>query len=425
MLLTLSTSNFRSFKEEAVFSMEATKLKNLKDTNVFSVGNIELLSSAVVFGANASGKSNFIKAFEKMKNIIKNNSDLQKIKHYPHESFLLDLSTKESSTKFEIEVIIDKIKYKYGFIVSKNAKIEKEWLHSKNLKAYAKEVELFSRENSKIELHQDFKDSKILIEKTSSEALFLVVTTQFNNQISKKIYDWFDKTLVFSNLNAQALVPYTFEKLKEPKYKEKITNLIKSLDFGISDIVSKEISFEDIQKNIPAGFRDLELLPKEIKDRVKAEGITKIDVKHAIFDKDEFVAYEDFELGFESDGTQKLLLISAPIVDSLLEGYTIFIDELDNSLHTDLVRAIVSLYNDKNINTKNAQLIFTTHDTNLLDQEIFRRDQIWFAQKDIYGKSELYSLLDFGKGKLRDDLVLEKNYLSGKFGAKPNIGNIW
>ncbi|MFA6761225.1 MAG: ATP-binding protein [Sulfuricurvum sp.] len=405
--------------------MEATKLKNLKDENVFTVGNMELLTSAVIYGANASGKSNFIKAFGKMKNIIKNNSDLQKIKHYPHEPFLLDLDTKESPTKFEIEIIIDEVRYRYGFIISQTAQIEKEWLYSKNLKAYAKEAELFSRKNSTIELNQDYKDSKILIEKTSLQALFLVVTAQFNNQISKKIYDWFDKALVFSNLNAQALVPYTFEKLKEPKYKEKITNLIKSLDFGISDIVSKEISFEDIQKNIPAGFRDLELLPKEIKDRVKVEGITKIDVIHAIYKDDEFIKYEDFELDFESDGTQKLLMISAPIVDSLLEGNVIFIDELDNSLHTDLVRAIVMLYNNKNINTKNAQLIFSTHDTNLLDQELFRRDQIWFAQKDIYGKSELYSLVEFGKGKLRDDLVLEKNYISGKFGAKPNIGNIW
>jgi len=425
MLLTLTISNFRSFKEETPFSMEATKLKNLKDENVFTVGNMELLTSAVIYGANASGKSNFIKAFGKMKNIIKNNSDLQKIKHYPHEPFLLDLDTKESPTKFEIEIIIDEVRYRYGFIISQTAQIEKEWLYSKNLKAYAKEAELFSRKNSTIELNQDYKDSKILIEKTSLQALFLVVTAQFNNQISKKIYDWFDKALVFSNLNAQALVPYTFEKLKEPKYKEKITNLIKSLDFGISDIVSKEISFEDIQKNIPAGFRDLELLPKEIKDRVKVEGITKIDVIHAIYKDDEFIKYEDFELDFESDGTQKLLMISAPIVDSLLEGNVIFIDELDNSLHTDLVRAIVMLYNNKNINTKNAQLIFSTHDTNLLDQELFRRDQIWFAQKDIYGKSELYSLVEFGKGKLRDDLVLEKNYISGKFGAKPNIGNIW
>ena len=154
MLITLSSSNFRSFKDTTVFSMEATKLKNLKESNVFNVGNIELLSSAVVFGANASGKSNFIKAFEKMKNIIKNNSDLQKIKHYPHESFLLDLSTKESSTKFEIEVIIDKIKYKYGFIISKNAKIEKEWLHSKNPNQQYQFLQCFIQQLQFIQLPQ-------------------------------------------------------------------------------------------------------------------------------------------------------------------------------------------------------------------------------------------------------------------------------
>lgn len=425
MLITLTSSNFRSFKDTTVFSMEATKLKNLKESNVFNVGNIELLSSAVVFGANASGKSNFIKLFDKMKNIIKNNSDIQKIKHYPHEPFLLDIDTRENPTKFEIEIAIEEVKYKYGFIISKSAKIEKEWLYSKNLKPYAKEIELFSRIDGKIILNQEYKDSKILVEKTSPEALFLVVTTQFNHSVSQKIYNWFEKTLVFSNINSQGLIPFTYEKLKEPKYKEKILNLIKNLDFGISDIESKELTFEDIEKNLPNDFKDLSHLPKEIRDRIKAEGITKIDIKHALYKGEEFIKYEDFELDFESDGTQKLLLISAPIVDSLLEGYTVFIDELDNSLHTDIVRAIVFLYNNKESNKKNAQLIFSTHDTNLLDQELFRRDQIWFAQKDIYGKSELYSLIEFGRGKLRDDLVLEKNYISGKFGAKPNIGKIW
>jgi AAA15 family ATPase/GTPase len=154
--------------------------------------------------------------------------------------------------------------------------------------------------------------------------------------------------------------------------------------------------------------------------------ISKIDTVHMIYDeRDEFQGYEEFDLEFESDGTKKLLALSAPLVESLIRGNTIFIDELDNSLHLDLIEAIIKLYHDKDINQNNAQLIFSTHNTNLLNQEIFRRDQIWFVEKDIYGSSQLYSLVEYGKGKARDDLALEKNYNAGKFGAKPNIGLLW
>jgi hypothetical protein len=137
-----------------------------------------------------------------------------------------------------------------------------------------------------------------------------------------------------------------------------------------------------------------------------------------------FNGLKSFDLEFESDGTQKLLALSAPIIETLLKGEILVIDELDNSMHTELVNEIIKLFNSKKTNPFNAQLIFSTHDTNLLNQELFRRDQIWFTQKDIYGVSELYSLVEYGKGKTRDDMVLEKNYLDGKFGATPNINGL-
>jgi AAA15 family ATPase/GTPase len=426
MLLSLTVDNFRSFKSGFEFSMEATKLKNLKDTNVCKKGNIELLYSSVLYGANASGKSNFIKSFTKMKAIIKNSSSIEKSKHYPHEPFLLNTHTKELPTKYEIEIIIDETRYRYGFVIAKDGKIQKEWLFYKNLKPYAQEVVLFDRNNTAVEVYSYYKDTKVLESKTREEALFLVVTAEFNSEISKMLYYWFDKTQVISNIDTKHLESYSFEKLNDEKYRNKIINIIKNADVGISDIVSKKLTLDELEGKLKLQKEVVDSFPKEIRENIKANGITKIDTVHMTYDeKDEFQGYEEFDLEFESDGTKKLLALSAPLVASLIKGYAIFIDELDNSLHLDLIEAIIKLYHDKDINQKNAQLIFSTHNTNLLNQEIFRRDQIWFVEKDIYGSSNLYSLVEYGKGKARDDLALEKNYNAGKFGAKPSIGLLW
>ncbi|MBT5491150.1 ATP-binding protein [bacterium] len=426
MLLSLSVDNFRSFKNGFEFSMEATKLKNLKESNVAKVENIELLYSSILYGANASGKSNYIKSFAKMKAILKNSTSIEKAKQYPHEPFMLNTHTKNLPTRYEIEIILYKTKYRYGFEIAKDAKIQKEWLFYKNLKPYAQEVKLFDRIDKNIEVYSHYKDTKVLESKTRDEALFLVVTAEFNSEISKMIYDWFDKIQVISNIDTKHLETYSFEKLNDELYRDKIINIIKNADVGISDIISKKLTLDEIEGKLKLPKEVIESFPKDIRENIKANGITKIDTVHMIYDeKDEFQGYEEFDLEFESDGTKKLLALSAPLVESLIQGNTIFIDELDNSLHLDLIEAIIKLYHDKDINQNNAQIIFSTHNTNLLNQEIFRRDQIWFVEKDIYGSSQLYSLVEYGKGKARDDLALEKNYNAGKFGAKPSIGLLW
>jgi len=426
MLISFNCSNFRSYKDDFEFSMEATKLRNLRDSNILTVNNLSLLSSSVIYGANASGKSNFIKAIAKMKAIIKNSTNIEKTKFYPHEPFLLNIDTKKSPTKYEIEIVIDEIKYRYGFKINYDATIKEEWLYQKKLKPYAKDILLFNRTKENIELFGDFKDTKVLENKTRKDALFLTVTAEFNNTIAQKIYQWFDKLKIISNLNTTYLEPFAFEKLKDNKYKEKIVNLIKNADVGISDIINKNLSYDEFSRTMGDATNILKTLPTEVQENIKANGITKIETSHMVYDKNqEFVSYEKFDLDFESDGTKKLLALSGPLVNSIVNGYPIIIDELDNSLHIDLIKAIIDMYHDKSVNKNNAQLIFTTHNTSLLDQNIFRRDQIWFVEKDLYGSSDLYSLVEYGKGKARDDLALEKNYNAGKFGAKPSIGKLW
>jgi len=421
MLVNFRVENFKSFKDLVEFSMEATKLKKLKNSNTFTVNNISLLTSAVIYGANASGKSSIIDAIKSMKNIIKNSIDIEKSKHYKARPFLLSKETEDKQTIFEIEFVIEQTVYRYGFEIDIDAKILKEWLFQKKLKSRARYTYLFERDENDILISSNFKEGNKLIDKTRDNALFLTVVAQFNGEISESIIKWLDKLNILSNTKSEMFERYSFSKLDDSKFKDKIVSLIKSADIGIYDISVSHVSFDELVKEDP----NLGELPEFIIEKIKEDGMSTIKTEHIQYYKDNtFSKMKTFDLSFESDGTQKLLALTAPILDALEGGDILIIDELDNSLHTELVEAIIKLFNSENTNPNNAQLIFTTHDTNLLDQALFRRDQIWFTQKSTLGQSELYSLVEYGKGKTRDDLALEKNYLDGRFGAIPHIGSL-
>ncbi|MFK5914357.1 MAG: ATP-binding protein [Woeseiaceae bacterium] len=421
MLVNFRVENFKSFKDLAEFSMEATKLKNLKDSNTFTINNISLLTSAVIYGANASGKSSVLDAIKSMKDIIKNSVDIEKSKRYTARPFLLNKETEEKETIFEIEFIIEQTIYRYGFGIEIDSKISKEWLFQKNLKPRARYTPLFERNGDKISISSNFKEGNKLIDKTRDNALFLTVVAQFNGEISEAIVKWMDELNVLSNTKSEMFQNYSFSKLDDSEFKDKIVSLIKSADVGIFDISKSHLSFDELIKE----DSNLKELPEFILEKIKEDGMSTIKTEHIQYNKDDtFYKMKTFDLSFESDGTQKLLALTAPILDTLESGNVLIIDELDNSLHTELVEAIIKLFNSAKTNPNNAQLIFTTHDTNLLNQKLFRRDQIWFTQKSILGQSDLYSLVEYGKGKTRDDLVLEKNYLDGKFGATPHISSL-
>jgi len=401
--------------------MEATKLKNLRESNTFTINNVSLLKSAVVYGANASGKSSLLDALSKMRNLIEHSLDIGTTKKYIPQPFLLNSETETKETFFECEFIINKILYRYGFNISINATITKEWLYQKKLQVKARETRLFERELQKITLGVVFKEGKNLFDKTKDNTLFLTVVAQFNGQISQDVLAWFSYCNILSCINSNEFENFSFNQLKDKDFKEQMINFIKKTDVGIYGIESKHINLDELKIEDDI----LNTIPNELVSKIKEEGILKIETQHMQYDKDNiFKKLKSFDLEFESDGTQKLLALTAPVIATLSEGATLIIDELDNSLHTELVEAIIKLFNSKETNPNNAQLIFSTHDTNLLNQELFRRDQIWFTQKDIYGVSELYSLVEYGKGKTRDDLALEKNYLDGKFGAVPHISSL-
>ena len=421
MFVNFRIKNYKSFKDVTDFSMEATKLKNLTDHNVFTRNNISLLKSAVIYGANASGKSNLLDAMEKMISIIKFSTDIEKTKKYQHEPFLLNTNSEKSPTLFEFIFIIDDIRYRYGFEINAKAIILSEWLYQKKLKLYAKEVQLFTRSKENIILGSSFSEGKNIQKITRDNALFLSVTAQLNGKISQKILEWFNHINILSNIRSNEFKHYSFKMLDDSKFKDKITHFIKNADTGITRIQKSKVTYDKLK----TGLESIDNLPDVILERLKESEMSTIETIHMQYDQDNiFTQFKTVNLDFESDGTQKLLALSAPIIDTLQSGAILVIDELDNSMHTDLVEAIIQLFNSNETNPNNAQLIFSTHDTNLLNQAVFRRDQIWFTQKDIYGSSDLYSLIEYGKGKIRDDLALEKNYLKGKFGGKPHISSL-
>ncbi len=423
MLVNFRVENFKSFKDFTEFSMEATKLKKLKESNTFKMHNISLLKSAVVYGANASGKSNLKNAMSYMKRVVEMSLDNNFMKNYPHTPFLLNSESENRPSFFEIEFIIDEIFFRYGFAIEKEGLIYQETLYQKKLQANSREVLLFKREKNSFLIKPAFKEGKKLDEKTRPNVLFLSVVAQFNGTISTKILSWFEKFHIISNISHRDFQEFSFKMLEDKAFKEKMVSLIKSADVGIHDIEKKVLLFDEVAQKI--GQDALREVPKDVLQDIEKNGLSTIETIHLQYDKNgNFHKLRPFELELESEGTKKFLALSAPILDTLLNGEILLIDELDNSLHTELVRAIIKLFNSKESNPNHAQLIFTTHDTNLLDQELFRRDQIWFTEKDIYGATDLYSLVEYGKGSARNDLVLEKNYLDGKFGAKPHIGSL-
>ena len=425
MLIQFSVKNFTAFKNKATLSLIASNYdkETLEQSNVAYLEkfDLRLLKSAVIYGANASGKSKLIEALFFMKNlVISSSNESQKGDKIKVEPFKLNTDTEGESSEFEVLFYLKNILYRYGFEVDKN-EIVSEWLFQKNLR---KEVEIFYRSFQKFDVHsRSFSKGKAIIKKglIRENALLVSAAAQFNDETSISIIKWFKELKIISGLREDGFSGYTMNKTNDPLSKEKIVELVKVADLGIQDIKLKYLDINNLPENMPSGIKDK--IIKESTEENK-EFYTDVLTFHRKYDSlKNRVGIVNFELGEEeSSGTRKFLYLTGPILDVLDNGYTLFVDELDSKLHPNLVCKIVSLFNDPEINKKNAQLVFNTHDTNLLSSKLFRRDQIWFAEKNKYGESSLYSLSDF-KSEVRKTEAFEENYLRGKYGAIPILGN--
>lgn len=416
MLIEFSVANFRSLHERQTFSMARAKGDELAASNSFTAraaNDYPLLRSAAIYGPNAGGKSNFLYALQAMKKIVVDSAiNLQRGDKLPVTPFRLSKATREAPSEFEATFIVDSVRYQYGFTATEE-RIHEEWLL-----AYPKgrAQRWFGRQwddkkqRYAWELGNSLAGEKQLWQKsTRDNALFLSTAVQLNSEQLQPVYDWFKTTLRMANVPGWG--PSFSASLCEKKEKTRVMEFLRAADLNIQDVLVERKPFDATQ--LPDSMPDH--VKKALSDELENKKLLNIKTVHNNSEGEQVI----FEFEDESDGTQKLFAFAGPWLDSLANGYVLFIDELHDNLHPRLVAFLVQLFHSDETNPKNAQLVFTTHETSILNQEVFRRDQIWFCEKDDRQASVLYPLTDFSPRKNRENLELA--YLSGRYGALPYI----
>ena len=399
MLIRFSFKNFKSFKNENCLDMEATSLKE-HEYNVTKIDNDEYLKVSAIYGANASGKTNVLQAFDYMKKRILVSDDSKKNSPIDEEnvySFMIN----NDPIALEVEILAKNNKiYKYGFEVLKDTIIS-EWLFEKRVNKF---YSIFERENNNVSMKPNKISDLVNIDERT---LFLNIYSKIdrNNEDFSNVYDWFVNStyLDLGNPNFERFINnrVSLKILSDENYKKELLKFIKTFDSGIEGIKTTPDSIEAVKSN--NGIIDIEVIHKGEKGEVKA-----------------------LPFYLESNGTRKMFHLFDFFMDALKNGMVLFVDELDAKLHPLLTRYIINLFHNSDTNKGNGQLIYSTHDTVNLNKETFRRDEIWFVEKDKNGVSELYSLSDYiiedengNAKKVRNDATYNKDYLTGRYGAIP------
>ncbi len=419
MLVNFTLKNYRSFKFERTFSMQACSIKEHR-ASVIKKDKLKLLPLTVFYGANSSGKSNLFLAIATMVRIVVDSVRLNEGDYLHYDPFKLDNSSETLPTLFEIQFIKGEALYRYGFEYNQT-EIISEWLYEKRFSE--REYELFMRSRNIIEVSSKrFPEGIGKEDLTNQNRLFLSVVAQLKGEKANFVMEWFKGCNVLSGINSGGYEFFTLEMfLKHLDGATEAQEFFKTLQLGFNDYSVRKV---DIPKEA------LENAPSSIKQRLEKDFTTGEMIEsittHNVYDEDGLVVGERqfYKNYMESEGTKKVIEISGPIFDTLNKGKTLIVDELDAKLHPLLTRNILLLFMDPNKNKNGAQLIFATHDTNILDLSIIRRDQIWFAQKDKVESTNIYSLVEFkdkdGK-KVRNDRNIQGDYISGRYDAVPFI----
>ena len=413
MIVEFSVSNFRSFRHKQTLSLQAASIvskdPHVDEKNVFSApGGINLLKSTAIYGPNASGKSNLVKALLKMLSFIENSfKDEDEVKRFI--PFALDLKCHKDPIHFELVFITNNRQYRYGFEITEE-KVSAEWLFGPANKS---EVEYFTRQGDKIKVSKArFKEGAELPPgKTKSSTLFLNIVHAFNGQIAAEIKEYLQTYIIVGGgiMHAE-FKKNTLKMMEHEEIRKYITTFMRAADLGIEYI--DHVSREEMRIDGQAPTQPMK--KKEEERQEKILGTVK-KVKNSNEGLPFFFNFDEFE----SEGTKKLFAYSGAIIQCLEMGGALVIDELDSQLHPVLTRRIVDLFNSKEFNQKNSQLIFVTHDINLLDPSLLRRDQIYFTEKNLDGETSLYSLVNIGG--VRNDVSYEREYMKGKYGALPYL----
>lgn len=407
MLVEFSVSNFWSFKALQVLPMQAAKIvskdSRLDRQNTLVVSDdLSLLKTKGIFGANASGKSNVVKAMLGMLTIVdlcftKNNIIQEAV-----VPFHLNVETPNEPTFFQLVFTLEGMVYRYGFEVHRNAVVS-EWLFGKPLRRGSSkkltEKYFFKREGMNVSVNQaTFSEGKRFESSDQLNgqvyrvnALFLRVVAALNGTLSQKICHYFNLIGFVSEYPDKEFYVRANARLADSVFLEKVSALIRAVDPSAHKVSARSVSRNGAQE----GWEPLI-------HRNYSNG------KEVVFPL----------LGIEAEGTKKLFGMSPFIFDSLAEGLVLVVDEFDARLHPKLTRKVIDLFHSPHTNPKGAQLIFVSHDSHLLDHTLLRRDQILFADKGQDGATELYSLVQV-KG-VRNDSAYEREYLLGRYKAVPN-----
>ena len=426
MLIEFRFKNYRSFRDEAVLSMEAVGLGSFKKS-LIEQNNMKLLPGAAIYGKNGGGKSNVIRAFWLGVQFIRN---AQRIQHekaaVPVVPFLLNDYSLNEPTEFSFEYIEDGVKYWYSFSATREKIIKESLYHApKGQKAL-----VFSRKLQKFSFTEEKARRKLISETVAENQLFFSIACTMNDAACARAMKWFREAIFFSR-DYTDIPKQLLEYSGDSNMLNAISDYAKTADFGI-----EEMQFEIENKEIEGTIDFPENIPEDMKTALtsfiqilsetsnNSEGKLKMcqikaQSKHKGVLENGDTGLFNLELEDESDGTRKLMSL-APAIESVLEkGGVLLVDEIERELHSMLVNFIIAKFQSKNSNPNGAQIIFTTHNTELMNMEFMRKDQIYFADKNREdGSSELYSVTDFTT-KTADNI--RKGYLAGKYGATPEL----
>jgi len=425
MLIDISFKNYRSIKDEQFFSLEAGSLK-LKSENTFAPipdnENLKLLKSAVVYGANASGKTNFIRLMHTLRNFILNSSELKAGDYIPkryYDPFLLDDFSVNCPTEITVN-FIPKNKKKHRYIIIYNrTEIIYEYLGVYETSRISK---IFERKNANefVEFGEEAMQNKKEDKRVAKNNLFLSKFGSIPNEQLRDIYLYFKELEVWNIPNVKHInelyngIQKILIDTKKQEFKRKLSKLISVADTKISE-VHVSIKLEDEYDNLTENSKE-QIINSS---RLETYGVHQSYASG----KESGRCHLSFN-DQESQGTKAIFAIGGLFLEAFERENPVIIvlDEFNNSLHPDLAKFLVELFHNPKVNKNNSQLVFATHDTTLLDKKVFRKDQIWFSEKNKYGITEFYSVKDFNDLKnVRSDIPFDKWYRTGKFGAVPNI----
>lgn len=412
MLLEFRVRNFRSIRDEQALTLIASGDKELAATHLAPTGlkaASHALRSVVVYGPNASGKSSLLRALDYMRAVVAESAtNIQPGQTYNLVPFKLDALSAQQPTEFEITFLVEGVRHQYAFAMTPQRIVSESLLVYRS----SKPTQLFGRQHME-GAGDDYEFStyltgprKLWQESTRPNALFLSMAAQLNSEQLSPIFNWIARHFTFLPAGAAVLPEFTTALLESAHGRASIRDFLAAADISIADV--QAVPRKGVHAQWVMGAGGMQASQEEREFLVP------------VFEHSTPHGSAKFELHEESEGTQRLYGLIAPVLDCLREGRVLVVDELDSSLHTLLVRRLVTMFHTPELNPNGAQLIFSTHDTSLLDHTLFRRDQIWFTEKDADQATRLYPLTDFSPRKQE---AWERGYLSGRYGAVPFFGD--